>query len=66
MARQNVKFLSAVASILAIGILVSGCGRRGSLELPPSATVVTTDEQGNAVTKPAPKPDKPFVLDGLI
>ena len=66
MARQNVKFLSAVASILAIGILVSGCGRRGTLELPPSSTVNTTDEQGNEVNKPAPKPDKPFILDGLI
>jgi predicted small lipoprotein YifL len=66
MARQNVKFLSAVACILAIGILVSGCGRRGSLELPPSSAVETTDEQGNKVTRRAPKPDKPFILDGLI
>ncbi len=66
MTRQNRKFLSAVASIVAIGLLISGCGRRGKLEAPPSANVVVTDEQGNNVTKPAPKPDRPFILDGLI
>jgi predicted small lipoprotein YifL len=66
MTRQNRKFLSAVASIAAIGLLLSGCGRRGNLEAPSSATVIVTDDQGNKVTKPAPKPDRPFILDGLI
>jgi len=66
MTRQNRKILSAVASIVAISVLISGCGRRGKLEAPEAATVITTDEFGNEVTKPAPRPDKPFILDGLI
>ncbi len=66
MTRQNRNILSAVASIVAIGLLVSGCGRRGNLEAPDSATVITTDKYGNEITKPAPRQDKPFILDGLI
>jgi predicted small lipoprotein YifL len=66
MTRQNRKILSAVASILAISLLISGCGRRGRLEAPASATVITTDELGNKISKPAPRQDKPFILDGLI
>ena len=63
---QNRKILSAVASIIAIGLVISGCGRRGKLEAPASATVITTDKLGNEITKPAPKQDKPFILDGLL
>ncbi len=66
MTRQNRKILSAVASIIAIGLLISGCGRRGTLEAPASATVITTDELGNEIAKPAPRQDKPFILDSLI
>jgi predicted small lipoprotein YifL len=63
---QNRKTLIAIASIVAIGLLVSGCGRRGNLEVPMADSVITKDEKGNTVQKPAPKPDKPFILDGLI
>ena len=66
MTRQNRKILSAVASIVAISLLISGCGRRGKLEAPASATIITTDKFGNKITKPAPRQDKPFILDGLI
>lgn len=66
MNRQNKKFLVATASIVAITLLLSGCGRRGALQPPPSSQVVVTDEQGNTIKKTAPKPDRPFILDGLI
>ena len=63
---QNRKILIGIASILVIGLSVSACGRRGSLEAPDAGKVITTDENGNTVEKPAPKSDKPFILDGLI
>jgi len=66
MTRQNTKFLCAVASIIVIGVLFSSCGRRGNLESPDSTTEIITDEHGNKITKPLPKRDKPFILDGLI
>ncbi|MCF6322158.1 MAG: hypothetical protein L3J32_10375 [Rhizobiaceae bacterium] len=66
MTRQNRKLVSAVVSVIAVGFIVSGCGKRGALEAPPSDRVVTTDSVGNTINKPAPKPDRPFILDGLI
>jgi len=55
----------AIALILALSMAVSACGRRGNLEAPPSATVITADEEGETA-EPAPKEDKPFILDGLL
>ncbi len=66
MTRKNRKLFGAVASVIAVGLIVSGCGRRGALEAPPSARVVTTDSAGNTIEKTAPKPDRPFILDGLL
>ncbi len=54
--------LSTALLIAALGGALSACGRKGPLELPPSATV--TDDQGR--THPKPKVDKPFVLDKLL
>ena len=55
--------------VLALGL--AGCGVRGSLELPPEAKAEQTQtaqaESGQG--KPAgaaPKPNKPFLLDGLL
>ena len=55
-------------ALLAIAIvaILAGCGRRGAPELPPSARVVTTDEAGNVIEAPAPKVDRPFILDPLL
>ncbi|MCB1463398.1 MAG: hypothetical protein KDJ90_13460 [Nitratireductor sp.] len=53
-------------AVLAFGLAVSGCGRRGGLEPPPSARVLTTDEQGNVVKPQEDAVDRPFVLDPLI
>ncbi|MCG6858955.1 MAG: lipoprotein [Salaquimonas sp.] len=58
-------FLTLLAVLLS-GLAVSGCGRRGGLEPPPSATVVTTDEQGRPVETQAEPVDQPFILDPLI
>ena len=66
MGRQNRKVVAAVALIIVSGLVLSACGRRGALEAPVSAAVVTTDNAGNPVKKTAPKADKPFILDGLI
>jgi predicted small lipoprotein YifL len=51
--------------VAAVGL--AGCGRKGALEAPPSATVAAAP--ADAAAPPAgavPKPDKPFVLDGLL
>ena len=53
-------------AVLATGLAVSGCGRRGGLEPPPSASVLTTDEQGNTVETTEKPADVPFFLDSLI
>ena len=62
--RLPVKF--AVLAVLALGLAVSGCGRRGGLEPPPSAKVLTTDAEGNTVETEEEKVDRPFILDGLL
>ena len=56
--------------MLMVGLAVSGCGRKGSLEAPKStaeAAVPSTNDPGavKPVEEPA-KSGKPFILDGLI
>ena len=59
--------LKVVLVLLAV-LALSSCGRRGNLEPPPSAAVVSVDEYGNEIeeTGPPEKPDRPFVLDPLL
>lgn len=50
---------------------VAGCGVRGSLDLPPEAKAeqAQTAQADSGQGKPegdAPKPHKPFILDGLL
>jgi predicted small lipoprotein YifL len=52
--------------VASLCIAASACGRRGAPEPPPSASVITTDEDGKPVEKPAGQVDRPFVLDPLI
>jgi predicted small lipoprotein YifL len=57
----------ALAGLLVAAVGLAGCGRKGALEAPPSATVAAAP--ADAAAPPAgavPKPDKPFVLDGLL
>jgi predicted small lipoprotein YifL len=49
------------------GMALSACGRRGDPEPPPSAQVISTDENGRPIkTTEQPVVDRPFILDGLI
>ena len=66
---RNAGRLVVCCTVLALGLV--GCGVRGSLELPPEAKAEQTQtaqaESGQG--KPAgaaPKPHKPFLLDGLL
>lgn len=55
--------LTSMLALLAAGL--SGCGRKGALEAPPSAQL---SENASEAEKDAAKakPDNPFILDGLI
>ncbi len=50
-------------SLLLATFALAGCGRKGPLEAP-SASVA--QEQSEPAEAPAPKPDRRFVLEGLI
>lgn len=52
-----------IAMLMLAGSL-SACGRKGNLEAPPSAQIVT-DENAQQQAEPE-KPDNPFFLDPLI
>ena len=66
--RQALKLLVATT---AAAMLLAGCGLKGPLELPPEAkaqnqaTASADSGQGKSEAA-APKPHKPFILDGLI
>ncbi|MCB1430592.1 MAG: lipoprotein [Nitratireductor sp.] len=63
MSRATIRQASVMAVLLATVFGLSACGRRGALEPPPSAKVLSTDETGAAVET---KVDRPFILDGLL
>ena len=56
---------AALVGVLIAGVALSACGRKGALEPPPGAKAAETS--GDPVAdKQAAKPDRPFVLDGLL
>ena len=57
-----------VVLVVLVALAAVSCGRRGALEAPPSASVVTIDENGNEITEPAEPDnnDKSFILDPLL
>jgi predicted small lipoprotein YifL len=63
-------YARASAALLAIALLaLGGCGVRGSLDTPTEAKTEATAEAPSGQGKPegaAPKPHKPFILDGLL
>ena len=67
--------LRAIALVLAVGVALAGCGRRGRLEPPPTPESIAAAEKAkNAKTgihKRVPNPairapDQPFVLDPIL
>ena len=61
----------AIVILASFALSAGGCGVRGSLDLPPGAkakqkqTAAADSGQGKPAGK-APKPHKPFILDGLL
>jgi predicted small lipoprotein YifL len=56
-------------AVSALAFTLSGCGVRGGLETPAEAKAQTTADAQSGEGKPegaAPKPHKPFILDGLL
>jgi predicted small lipoprotein YifL len=54
---------AALAGVLIAGLALSACGRKGALEPPPGAGA---SDSGDAATRQAEKPDRPFILDPLL
>ena len=65
MANSLAKILLNMALVLTVALAVSSCGRRGNLEAPPTANVVSVDENGEELPEEE-KVDKPFILDPLL
>ena len=64
--RMNLsKLLVNSLLVLMIALVAVSCGRRGNLEAPPNASVVSVDENGEELP-PVKKEDKPFILDPLL
>jgi predicted small lipoprotein YifL len=62
-------WVRAILTVAALAFALSGCGLKGSLESPPEAKAEATADAQSGEGKSenaAPKPHKPFVLDGLI
>jgi predicted small lipoprotein YifL len=58
---------AALAGVLIAGLALSACGRKGSLEPPPGAETSDSSTTSDPVeARKAAKPDRPFVLDGLL
>jgi len=52
--------------LVAAALALAGCGRKGSLELPPDASVEGQPNSMPAAKAPAKVPERSFVLDGLL
>lgn len=62
-------WVRAIVTVSGLALALSGCGLKGSLENPPEAKAEATADAQSGQGKSengAPKPHKPFVLDGLI
>ncbi|MFD1703249.1 lipoprotein [Methylopila henanensis] len=57
---------AAIAATLVLAVGLSACGRRGPLEPPPGAPTTTVTKSDGTTEKKVVKPNRPFVLDGLL
>ncbi|WP_029351868.1 lipoprotein [Bosea sp. 117] len=62
--RRPLRFI-ALPLVLGAALALSGCGVKGPLEPPPSSMQPGPDGQKPKDTG-IQKPDKPFILDGLL
>jgi len=65
------KNLYIFTALVAIGLLMAGCGRKGGLEAPPSARTAGASEDAssqeeNASSQETVQQDRAFILDRLI
>lgn len=56
----------AAIGLVAVALVLAGCGRKGNLELPPDASIKDQPKAMPAGKAPAKVPEKSFVLDGLL
>ena len=65
---RRILMRTMLTGILVAGLALSACGRRGGLEAPPSAWVTGSDlvVEDAVEAEEAKKPDRPFILDGLL
>jgi predicted small lipoprotein YifL len=65
---RRILMRALLAGTLVAAVALSACGRKGGLEPPPGASAYDADP---SITDPveaekAKKPDRPFILDGLL
>jgi len=65
---RPITFRVALGLTVVAALALSGCGRKGPLEAPPSAQAVTTDQSADTGTPPSGpvKPKRHFFLDPLL
>jgi predicted small lipoprotein YifL len=68
---SRAKPVMLVAAALLLAGMLTGCGVKGPLETPPEAkaagqTSAQADSGQGKAEGAAPKPHRPFILDGLI
>jgi predicted small lipoprotein YifL len=66
MRSYSVLFRAGIAAALLAALALSGCGRKGPLEPPPSATATTTQTQDQQAPDKPEKPDRRIILDNLL
>jgi len=65
---RRILMRAMLTGILVAGLALSACGRKGALEAPPSAGLTGSDlvVDDPVEADNANKPDRPFILDGLL
>lgn len=64
--KSTFKKLATVALITLMAAGLSSCGRRGALQAPTSTQIDNGDVSSEKPATKSAKPDKKFILDGLI
>jgi hypothetical protein len=73
MMQRSIIGRAALLGLVIAGLALTGCGRRGIPEPPPSvaaeegrSTALPNDPAKPTGSDEAPKPDQPFILDPLV